>query len=46
VSSIIQNLIKKCISMHYDGLDKVVKVEGKNDSILRQIKALVEKVEV
>lgn len=42
----IRGLLMECISMHYEGLDKVVKVEGKNDNILRQIKELAEKADL
>lgn len=38
----LQTLLFECIEMHYGSLDKFVHIEGKNDKILRGIKALVE----
>jgi predicted nucleotidyltransferase len=42
----IRNLLVECIEMHYGSVDKVLKIEGKNDKILRQIKDLLDKADL
>ncbi len=39
----IRNLLRECLEMHYGSLDKVLKVEGENEKILRQIRELANK---
>jgi len=42
----IKTILIECIEMHYGSVDKVLKIEGKNDKLLRQIKDLVEKADL
>lgn len=42
----IKALLVECIEMHYGSLDKVLHIEGKNDSILRQIKKLCDEAQL
>lgn len=42
----IRELLLQCIEMHYGSLDKLIHIEGANDKILREIKALVEKAKL
>jgi len=41
----IKELLLNCLEMHYGSLNKCVKIEGRSDSILREIKRLIDSME-